>query len=131
MTTTRRKSGGHVGLLLRLRIKIDRNLIKYVGKEVSNLDATNMLGGIIYLDSCTVYDNLEEKILQIRPKNSHKFRISRSNLIVIQKKIRSKEFQIKLQKDTIKILQKAFSDVVSGKFWNDNRNDRKHSWIDK
>jgi len=39
------KSGGDiVGLLPRLRMKIDRNLIKYVGKEVSNLDASNVLG---------------------------------------------------------------------------------------
>ena len=38
------KSGGDVGLLPRLRMKIDWNLIKYVGKEVTNLDASNILG---------------------------------------------------------------------------------------
>jgi len=66
---------------------------------------------------------LREKILEIRPRDSHRFGISRSNLIAIQKKIRSDDYQIKLQKGTIKKLQKAFSDVVSGNFRKDNRND--------
>ena len=73
------KSGGDVGLLPRLRIKIDKSLIKYVGKEITNLDTSNVLGVTETFDSCTVYDNLEEKILLIRPKNSYKFGISRSN----------------------------------------------------
>jgi hypothetical protein len=38
------KSGGDMGLLPRLRMKMDRNQIKYVGKEVANLDASNILG---------------------------------------------------------------------------------------
>ena len=37
------KSGCGEGLLPRLRMKIDRNLIKYVGKEVANLDISNIL----------------------------------------------------------------------------------------
>ena len=95
------KSGGDiVGLLPRLRMKIDRNLIKYVGKEVANLDASNVLGVTEDLGSCTVYDNLEEKILQIRPRDSHKFGISRSNLISLQRKIR-KNGVLKLHKKTI------------------------------
>ena len=117
------KSGGDVGLLPRLRMKIDQNLIKYVGKEVANLDASNVLGVTEDLDSCTVYDNLEKKILEIRPKDSHRFGISRSNLIAIQKKIRSNDSQVKLQKGTIKKLQKAFSGIVSGNFRKDNRID--------
>jgi len=117
------KSGGDVGLLPRLRMKIDRNLIKYVGKEVSNLDASNVLGVTEDQDNCTVYNNLEKKILEIRPRDSYKFGISRSNLIAIQKRIRSNDSQVKLQKGTIKKLQKAFSGIVSGNFWKDNRND--------
>jgi len=117
------KSGGNVGLLPRLRMKIDRNQIKYVGKEVANLDVSNILG-VTQGAGCTVYDNLEEKILEIRPRDSHRFGMSRSNLIAIQKKIRSNDSQVKLQKGTIKKLQKAFSDVVSGNFRKDNRNDR-------
>jgi hypothetical protein len=70
-----------------------------------------------------VYDNLEARILEIRPRDSHKFGISRSNLIAIQKKIRSDDSQVKLQKGTVKKLQKAFSDTVSGNFRNDNRID--------
>ncbi len=96
------KSGGDTGLLPRLRMKIDRNLIKYVGKEVANLDASNVLGISEDSDSCTVYDNLEEKILNIRPKDSHKFGISRSNLISLQKRIRCKtDGVLKLHKKTI------------------------------
>jgi hypothetical protein len=117
------KSGGDVGLLPRLRMKIDQNLIKYVGKEVANLDAANVLGVTEDSNSCTVYDNLEKKILEIRPKDSHRFGISRSNLIAIQKKIRSNDSQVKLQKGTVRKLQKAFSGIVSGNFRNDNRND--------
>ena len=120
------KSGGDiVGLLPRLRMRIDRNLIKYVGKEVANLDATNILGVTDDFDSCAAYDNLEGRILEIRPRDSYKFGVSRSNLIAIQKKIKGKDSQVKLQKGTIKRLQKAFSDVVSGNFRNDDRNDRK------
>jgi len=117
------KSGGDAGLLPRLRMKIGRNQIKYVGKEVANLDATNVLGVAQDNDGCSVYDNLEEKILQIRPRDSYKFGISRSNLMAIQKRIRSKDSQVKLQKGTIKRLQKAFLDIVSGNLRNDNRND--------
>jgi len=117
------KSGGDVGLLPRLRMKIDRNQIKYVGKEVSNLDAANVLGVSEDSESCTVYDNFKEKILEIRPRDSHRFGISRSNLIVIQKKIRSKDSQVQLQKGTIRKIQKAFSDIVSGNFRKDSRND--------
>ncbi len=117
------KSGGNIGLLSRLRMKIDRNQIKYVGKEVANLDASNILGVSEDSEGCIVYDNLEEKILDIRPRDSYKLGISRSNLIAIQKKIRSKDSQVKLQKGTIKMLQKAFSDTVSGNFRNDDRKD--------
>jgi len=93
------KSGDDIGLLSRLRMKIDKNQIKYVGKEVANLDASNVLGITEDFD-CTVYENLEEKILEIRPRDSHKFGISRSNLISLQKKIRENEV-LKLHKKTI------------------------------
>ena len=115
------KSGGDVGLLPRLRMKIDKNLIKYVGKEITNLDATNVLGVTDDVYNCTTYDNLEGRILEIRPRDSYKFGISRSNLIAIQKKIKGKDSQVKLQKGTLKRLQKAFSGIVSGNFRNDNR----------
>jgi len=95
------KSGGDVGLLSRLRMKIDRNQIKYVGKEVANLDVANILGVSKDSESCTVYDNLKAKILEIRPRDSHKFGISRSNLISLQKKIRE-NVVLKLHKKTIK-----------------------------
>nr|MCH9658456.1 hypothetical protein [archaeon] len=64
------------------------------------------------------------RILDIRPRDSHKFGMSRSNLISIQKKIRGSDSQVKLQKGTIRKLQKAFSNAVSENFRNDNRNDR-------
>ena len=117
------KSGGNIGLLPRLRMKIDQNQIKYVGKEVANLDTVNILGVTENSDSCTVYDNLEERILNIRSRDSHKFGISRSNLIAIQKKIRSKDSKVNLQKGTVERLQRAFSGIVSGNSRNDSRND--------
>jgi len=118
------KSGGAVGLLLRLRMKIDRNLIKYVGKEVTNLDATNVLGITENSDGCTVYNNLEEKILQVRPKDAYKFGLSRSNLISLQKKIRNKEGQnipLKLQSKTIEALKQVFSSIFPENHRKDHR----------
>ena len=100
------KSGGDVGLLSRLRMKIDRNQIKYVGKEVANLDASNILGVTENLDSCTVYDNLQEKILEIRPKDSYRFVLSRSNLISLQKKIR--------ENGVLKLHKKTIEKIISG-----------------
>ena len=67
---------------------------------MANLDAANVLGVFEDSESCTVYDNLKEKILEIRPKDSHRFGISRSNLISLQKKIR-KNGVLKLHKKTI------------------------------
>ena len=99
------KSGGDVGLLSRLRMKIDRNQIKYVGKEVANLDASNILG-VTHDESCTVYDPLEEKILGIRPRDSHKFGISRSNLISLQRKIR--------ENGVLKLHKKTIEKIISG-----------------
>lgn len=88
---------------------------------MANLDATNMLG--VPEDSdCTVYENLEEKILDIRPRDSHRFRISRSNLIAIQKKIRSKDaLSPKLQSKTIERLKQIFS----GNFPENTRKNRR------
>ena len=99
------KSGGDVGLLPRLCMKIDRSQIKYAGKEIANIDATNILG-VTSDESCTVYDNLEEKILDIRPRDSHKFGISRSNLISLQKKIRENE--------TLNLHKKTIEKIISG-----------------
>jgi len=99
------KSGGYVGLLPRLRMKIDRNQIKYVGKEVANLDASNILG-VTENHGYTVYDNLEKKIISIRPRDSHKFGISRSNLISLQKKIR--------ENGVLKLHKKTIEKIISG-----------------
>ena len=121
------KSGGDIGLLSRLRMKIGRNQIKYVGKEVSNLDASNVLGVSEDSESCTVYDNIEEKILDIRPRDSHKFGISRSNLISLQKKIRNNKRQnvsLKLQSKTIEALKQAFSSFFPE---NSRKNHRKNT----
>jgi len=62
-------------------------------------------------------------MLEIRPKNAYKFGISRSNLITVQKKIRSKASKVKLQKGTVKRLQNSFPNIVSENFRNDNRDD--------
>ncbi len=106
------KSGGNIGLLSRLRMKIGRNQIKYVGKEVANLDASNVLGVTEDLDNCTAYDNLEEKILQIRPRDSHRFGISRSNLISLQKKIRENGV-LRLHKKTIEKIISGSSSIIA------------------
>ena len=114
------KSGGDiVGLLPRLRIKISKNTIKFVGKEVVNLDAANTIG---IEDNYTTYDNLADKILGIRLRDSYKIGISRSNLISLQKKIRENGMA-KLHKKTIEKLKRVFSGAVSENSRNENRND--------
>ena len=100
------KSGGDAGLLPRLRMKIDKNMVKHVGKEVSNLDAANVLGVSEYSDGCAIYDNLEEKILGIRPRDSYKFGLSRSNLISLQKRIR--------ENVVLKLHQKTMQKIIAG-----------------
>ena len=100
------KSGGDVGLLPRLRMKIGWNLIKYVGKEVANLDASDVLGVAETSEEHTTYDNLEEKILQIRPRDSYKFGISRNNLISLQKKIR--------ENGVLKLHKKTMERIIAG-----------------
>ena len=104
------KSGGNiVGLLPRLRMRISKNIVKFVGKETVNLDAANTIG---IGDNYTVYDNLADKILDIRPRDSYKFRISRSNLISLQKKIRENGM-VKLHRKTIEKIS-AFIIVRGG-----------------
>ncbi len=102
------KSGVDTGLLPRLCMKLDRNLIKYVGKEVANLDVSNILG-VTPDQDCTVYDNLEEMILVIRPRDSYKFGISRSNLISLQNKIKNKT-----QEGVLNLHKKTIEKIISG-----------------
>lgn len=87
--------------------------MKFVGKKTSNLEVSNAVG-IAENDNYTTYDNLADKILDIRPRDSYKFGISRSNLISLQKKIRddnrSNETLI-LQNKTVEKLKQVFSSV--------------------
>ena len=73
-------------------------MVRFVGKETTNLDVSNVVG-IVENDN-TTYDNLVDKILDIRPRDSYKFGISRSNLIALQKKIRETGLA-KLHKKTL------------------------------
>ena len=116
------KSGGDVGLLPRLRLKINKNLVKFVGKETANLDVSNVVG--IIGDNHTTYDNLVDKILDIRPRNSYKFGISRSNLIALQKKIRDgnrSDEPLRLQNKTIEKLKQVFSGGFPENYWKSHR----------
>ena len=118
------KSGGDVvGLLPRLRVKIGKNLVKFVGKETANLDAANAIG---MENNYTVYDNLADRIMGIRPRDSYKFGISRSNLISLQKKIRENKGMPKLHKNTLEKLKRVFSGAISENSRNDNRKDADH-----
>ena len=82
--------------------------MKFVEKETPNLDAVNAIG-IADDDNYTIYDNLADKILGIRPRDSYKFGISRSNLIYLQRKIRENGV-LRLQKNTLGKLKRDFSD---------------------
>ena len=108
------------GLLPRLRMKINKNLIKFVGKETANLDVANVVG-VTGEDSYTVYDNLRDKILGISPR-THKFGISGS-LIFIQKKI-GENGVLRLQKSILEKLKRPFSGMVSENFRNEYQIDK-------
>ena len=79
------KSSGDTGHLKRLKIRINKSSINYIGKESHNIEKSNILG----VDSkpYTRYENIAEKILDIRPKDAWKIGISRSNLILLQNKV--------------------------------------------
>jgi len=117
------------GLLPRLRVKINKNLVKYVGKETANLDVTNIVG-ISQDDNCTVYDDLVDKILQIRPRDSYKFGLSRSNLIALQKRIRSNgrvNIPLRLQSKTIEKLKQVFSGIFPENYRKNHRKDARNT----
>ena len=80
------KSSGDIGILKRLKIRITKSSINHIGKESHNLDELNTTG--VNSESYTRYHDISEKILSIRPRDSWKIGISRSNLMLLQKKIR-------------------------------------------
>jgi len=97
------KSSGDIGHLKRLKIRINKSSINHIGKESNNLDESNTTG--VNLESYTRYHNISEKIISIRPRDSWRIDISRSNLLLLQKKIREKQF-INLHNSTLhKILE--------------------------
>ena len=79
------KSSGDTGHLKRLKIRISKSSINYIGKESSNLDESNSTG--ISSEPYTRYENIAEKILNIRSKDAWRIVISRSNLILLQNKV--------------------------------------------
>lgn len=97
-------------------------MVKFVGKETANLDAANTIG---IEDNYTVYDNLVDKILDIRPRDSYRVGISRSNLISLQKKIRENGM-LRLQKNTLEKLKRIFSDAIPENSRNENRKGADH-----
>ncbi|MDH5432172.1 MAG: hypothetical protein OEW78_09900 [Nitrosopumilus sp.] len=68
--------------------------------KILQWSSSNVLGVAETSDAYTTYENLEKIILQIRPRDSCKFGISRSNLISLQKRIRENGV-LKLHKKTI------------------------------
>lgn len=64
--------------------------------------------GVSGEESCIVYENLATKILGIISRDSHKFGISRSNIISLQKKTRENRV-VKLHKET---MQKIISGCI-------------------
>jgi len=80
-------------------------LIKNIRKTVRYNCSSNILG-VTQGTDCTVYDNLKKKILDIRPRDSRKFGISRSNLISFQKKIR--------ENGVLKLHKKTVEKIISG-----------------
>lgn len=97
------KSSGNAGLLKRLKIRISKESINHIGKESNNLEDSNITG--IDSESYVQYHDIAEKILSIRPRDSWRIRISRSNLMLLQRKI-SENHHVNLHNSTLhKIIQ--------------------------
>ena len=98
------KSSGDTGKLKRLKIRISKSSIRYIGKESHNIEESNVMG--VNQEPYAQYLDIVEKILTIRPKDCWKIGISRSNLMLLQKKIRQNHF-VNLHNSTLhKILNK-------------------------
>jgi len=91
------KLKGDVGFLKRLFLSIQKSSIHYIGKESNEIEESKVLG--VSDRNYTEYQDIENKILQIRSTQAFKLGISRTNLITLQKKIRNK-IPIKLQNRT-------------------------------
>lgn len=92
------KSKGSVGFLKRRYLQINKNSIRYIGKEANNLEESNIIGDS--KDNYTEYPRIKDSILDIPPNKSYKFGISRRNLINLQNKIR-KNIPIKPNNKTL------------------------------
>ncbi|MDH5463954.1 MAG: hypothetical protein OEW49_06560 [Nitrosopumilus sp.] len=100
------KSSGSVGILKRLKVRIDQSSIQYIGKESKNLAESEKTA--MSSEPYTKYENIVKKILRIRPRDSWRIGISRSNLILLQKKARDGRIP-NLHNSTLhKILEDSF-----------------------
>ena len=63
------------------KIRVDLDVINHIGKESHNLDESNSTG--INSEPYTRYHDMAEKIMFIRPRDSWKIGISRSNLMLL------------------------------------------------
>ena len=91
------KLKGNVGFLKRLFLSIQKSSVHYIGKESNEIEESKVLG--VSDRNYTEYQDIESKILQIKPTQAFKLGISRTNLITLKKKIRNK-IPIRLQART-------------------------------
>ncbi len=91
------KLKGDVGFLKRLFLSIQKSSVHYIGKESNEIEESKVLG--VSDENYTEYQDIESKILQIKPAQAFKLGISRTNLITLKKKIRNK-IPIRLQART-------------------------------
>ena len=98
------KSSGDTGRLKRLKVRISKSSIQYIGKESHNIEESNVIG--VNQEPYSQYLDIAEKILSIHPKDSWRIGISRSNLMLLQKKIKQNHL-VNLHNTTLqKILNK-------------------------
>ena len=102
------KIKGDVGLLKRLHLIIQKSSVHYIGKESNELEESNILG--VSDRNYTEYQDIANKILQIKPTQAFKLGISRTNLITLQKKIKNK-IPIRLQNRTLAKISRYSSPI--------------------
>jgi len=90
-------------------LSIQKSSVHYIGKESNEIEESKVLG--VSYENYTEYQDIESKILQIKPAQAFKLGISRTNLITLKKKIRNK-IPIKIQNRTFTKLANNASRVT-------------------
>ncbi len=111
------KFDGDLGLLRRKHITINKNSIRYIGKESNNLEIAEILGVqqddyVEYSNRDNIILNNKELILSLKPKDVERYGIAKEVLIRVKKHIRVGNIS-KIKKKTKLKLSQVIQHILS------------------